>query len=307
MREMLFITAVLSFGCEAAPVVKAVPPLQVISQPTSVAAAPEEAKPKEKTLDLAALKASARGEAADVEWMDRNPQCRKRGRRSYCDGPRLIPKPFGKAKERAKRLGIGTKTTYLSLHKPSSEELLSHIAEEPYETLHWPVKEGYLGRGFGHVRRAALLERLHKGIDIPAAEGAEVVSINAGIVIYANNGVEGYGNLVVILHKDDSKSLYAHLRAAYVFAGQLVERGQPIGEVGKTGLARANHLHMEWRKVTGPVDPERLFVRRPSPEKEEQLQIEQGKRRDEAAQALEERRARANRRALRRAMARKNR
>lgn len=149
------------------------------------------------------------------------------------------------------------------LSGPAESELLAEVGGGAKHSLQWPVPAGVRGRGFGYVRRAAIGGRLHRGVDIPAEVGAAVVATNRALVVYADNGVHGYGNLVVLLHADDTRTLYAHLDRAYVVAGQRVERGERIGDVGRTGLTRAPHLHFEWRRRAVPRNPRRRFVGKP--------------------------------------------
>jgi murein DD-endopeptidase MepM/ murein hydrolase activator NlpD len=121
--------------------------------------------------------------------------------------------------------------------------------------LEWPVPGGVLGRGFGRVRRTELKHRPHLGLDIGAEEGTPIIAARGGLVVYSDNGLTGYGNAVMILHEDDTTTFYAHCKKTLVFAGELVERGEPIAEVGATGFAAAPHLHFEWRTGGWPRDP----------------------------------------------------
>jgi hypothetical protein len=118
--------------------------------------------------------------------------------------------------------------------------------------------------------------------------------VDDGIVAYANNGVSGYGNLVLIVHADGGTSLYAHLRASYLFAGQRVARGQTVGEVGTTGLSRAPHLHFEYRQDGHLTDPVPHFVDLPE---QVSAELERRAERHHRAQRRRARRARAARRA----------
>ena len=234
------------------------------------------------------------------EWLPEVQRCHRRGRH-FCDGPRRVPAPHGVAAERARRLGLGTRRTYdRVLSGAASPELLAE-AGTPEDDLLWPVPEGVEGRGFGYVRGGRLRERLHRGVDIPAGVGALVRSTNEGLVIYADNEVRGYGNLIVVLHGDDTRTLYAHLERAYVFAGQSVRRGEVIGAVGRTGLTRAPHLHFEWRRRAVPRNPSRRFVGRPDGETERRLYRDQLQRRREGQARLAEQRERRERRQARRA------
>lgn len=219
-------------------------------------------------------------------WMDEVRRCGRRGRRFFCDGPRRVPRAFGEAARLAERLGLGTPELFGRLRAVGpSEELLAAVDAPSEETLLWPVPSGFLGRGFGFVRQGPLAHRRHKGVDIPAPRGAEVRSTNAGLVVYADNGIEGYGNLVVVLHADATHTAYAHLREAWVFAGETVARGQGLGEVGTTGLSYAPHLHFEWWRRALPKNPTRHFAERPSAADERRLQIEAQQRREALARA----------------------
>ncbi len=264
------------------------PLLYLLTESASLAA-PSPKRPKPSPI------VAAPADLPTLEWMPDNRRCQHRGRRRFCDGPRRVPRPWGEAARRAEALGLGTIDTYSALlTRGASQELLDAVEEDPEPNLLWPVPDGTLGRGFGYVRRKALANRLHKGVDIPAAIGSEVRATNAGLVVYADNGVRGYGNLVVILHKDHTTTAYAHLQEAHVFAGQQVRRGQRIGRVGRTGLSYAPHLHFEWRRGVWPRNPLRRFVDRPSPERARELQRAAQRRRQEMRrQALLQRRARA--------------
>jgi len=57
-----------------------------------------------------------------------------------------------------------------------------------------------------------------------------------------------YGNVIVIKHADDLFTLYGHLSKIVVDAGQSVQAGDKIGEVGKEGVAIGSHLHFEVRR-----------------------------------------------------------
>ncbi|MEK7851325.1 MAG: M23 family metallopeptidase, partial [Deltaproteobacteria bacterium] len=113
----------------------------------------------------------------------------------------------------------------------------------------WPL-EGKLISGFG-IRNG----QQHKGIDIKAEEGTPVKAADSGKVIYSGNGLNGYGNLVIIKHEGTFFTVYAHNRKNMVSEGDLVGKGDLIAEVGDTGRATTPHLHFEVRKSKVTVDP----------------------------------------------------
>ncbi len=186
---------------------------------------------------------------------------RYRGRR-VCDGPRRIAVPTARAMANARAHNLGSKERAIELMRTGPTEALLALAGVARQDLMWPVANGRLWRGFGMVGRGRR-RRLHKGLDIGAPQGSPIRAINDGIVVYADNGMNGYGNIMIVLHADGSFSSYAHCRAAYVTAGEQVRRGQLIGEVGETGLARGAHCHFEFRRGGNVRNSLPLFSSRP--------------------------------------------
>lgn len=76
--------------------------------------------------------------------------------------------------------------------------------------------------------------------------GSAVVAAAPGVVAKADaTGRSGYGHHVVVDHQNGESTLYAHLDAVVVAAGQRVDQGAQLGTVGATGNARGAHLHFE--------------------------------------------------------------
>ncbi|MFM0728984.1 peptidoglycan DD-metalloendopeptidase family protein [Paraburkholderia sediminicola] len=97
-----------------------------------------------------------------------------------------------------------------------------------------------------------------KGIDISAAAGTPVIAAAPGTVVYAGNGLRGYGNLLIIKHNADYLTAYAHNRALLVKEGQSVGRGEKIAEMGDTDTDRVM-LHFELRYQGRSIDPSRAL------------------------------------------------
>jgi len=86
----------------------------------------------------------------------------------------------------------------------------------------------------------------HYGMDFPAKIGTPVRAVNDGrVVIAATYPVRG--GLVAIDHGAGLLSLYFHQSKLLVKVGQVVRRGDVIGQVGTTGLSAGPHLHLEMR------------------------------------------------------------
>ena len=96
----------------------------------------------------------------------------------------------------------------------------------------------------------------HKGIDISNKSTPPILAADAGKVVIAGwpDGI-GYGNRVLIDHGNGFATLYAHLAKIYVEAGQTVNRGDQIGQMGSTGRSTGTHLHFEIRKNGAAVNP----------------------------------------------------
>ena len=87
---------------------------------------------------------------------------------------------------------------------------------------------------------------LHGGIDYRSKAGDAVVATADGVVSFsAFSKSTGFGNLVTIQHSNGFKTRYAHLSQRSVKTGDLVQKGQKIGEVGSTGRSSGPHLHYE--------------------------------------------------------------
>lgn len=100
--------------------------------------------------------------------------------------------------------------------------------------------------------------RIHTGIDVSTAEGADVFAAAAGNVskVYSDPLL---GKTVEITHKDGSKSLYSNLSAdGLVSVGKEVTSGEKIGVVGDSAIseiADEAHLHFEIVVNGASVDP----------------------------------------------------
>jgi murein DD-endopeptidase MepM/ murein hydrolase activator NlpD len=96
----------------------------------------------------------------------------------------------------------------------------------------------------------------HSGIDIGAPSGTTIEAAASGTVILAQ-WYGGYGNCIIIEHKEGFRTLYGHIRSGgiKVKVGDEVEKGQKIAEVGSTGNSTGNHLHFGVYVNNESVDP----------------------------------------------------
>lgn len=138
--------------------------------------------------------------------------------------------------------------------KPKKEKKTEKKEEEKgedakiKETLFiWPVE----GKVIGKFRT----DGKNDGINIKVAEGTPVKASAEGDVMYAGSELKGFGNLLLIKHKDGWMTAYAHNSELLVKKGAAVKQGQHIAKSGKPDGAKEAQLHFEVRKGKQPVDP----------------------------------------------------
>lgn len=118
-----------------------------------------------------------------------------------------------------------------------------------------PVEFSRISSGFA-MRMHPILNswRQHNGIDFSAPTGTAVRAVGDGTVEFAGTQ-SGYGNIVIIKHRNNQETAYAHLSRVDVKVGQTVTQSQFIGAVGSTGWATGPHLHFEFRVNGEYADP----------------------------------------------------
>lgn len=118
-----------------------------------------------------------------------------------------------------------------------------------------PVEFSRISSGFA-MRMHPILNtwRQHNGIDFAAPSGTAVRAVGDGVVEFAGQQ-SGYGNIIIVKHRNDLSTVYAHLSRMDVKVGQSVAQSQFIGAVGSTGWATGPHLHFEYRVNGEYTDP----------------------------------------------------
>lgn len=118
-----------------------------------------------------------------------------------------------------------------------------------------PVRQGVISSGYGR-RIDPFLGRpaLHTGVDFKAPRGTKVFAAGAGDVVFVGRK-GGYGKLVEVAHGHGLVTRYAHLHRYHVSEGDVVRRGDYIGEIGSTGRSTGPHLHFETRRHDQPTNP----------------------------------------------------
>jgi murein DD-endopeptidase MepM/ murein hydrolase activator NlpD len=138
--------------------------------------------------------------------------------------------------------------------KAKSPPLVAAAPVSADGSIHWPVEAGVISSDYG-----ARWGKMHKGIDIAADVGEPVYAVAEGDVIYAGDGLRGYGNVIIIQHGQHLSSLYAHNSELNVKQGDHVGQGTLIALMGSTGHSTGPHVHFELRQGDVAVNPRTLL------------------------------------------------
>ena len=157
------------------------------------------------------------------------------------------------------------KTHQAMWFQPPGRDTLGVTHKGAYYTLDGKsLRRAYLGSpleftrissGFS-VRFHPILQkwRAHLGTDFAAPTGTPARTVGDGVVSFA--GVQGgYGNVVIVKHRNSHETVYAHLSKINVRVGESISQGQTIGLVGSTGWSTGPHLHFEFRVNGVHQDP----------------------------------------------------
>jgi murein DD-endopeptidase MepM/ murein hydrolase activator NlpD len=118
-----------------------------------------------------------------------------------------------------------------------------------------PVKKGWMSSRFGHRVDPITAKRAwHNGVDFAGKDGADVIAVAAGVVVYAGER-SGYGKMVEINHGSGYSTRYGHHKDLVVKAGDIVRKGEVVGLMGSSGRSTGPHVHFEVFKNGRVVDP----------------------------------------------------
>lgn len=160
-----------------------------------------------------------------------------------------------------------TKTPVAVIPPPASEPVVAKAeptkpVPEPKpkeEPIKWDIPK-YDDPWIWPVRGAIIdkFSATNKGLDIAGKVGSPIRATAAGKVVYAGEGLKGYGLLLIVKHDQNYLSAYGHNDRLLVVQGESVKQGQPIATLGRGPENRAM-LHFELRRNGKPVNPESLL------------------------------------------------
>jgi hypothetical protein len=140
---------------------------------------------------------------------------------------------------------ISTTTAAPMLPITSTTLVTEEVMIETRSSSKVPV-DGSVSQGFSYY---------HPGIDIQSTFDNPIYPFHQGMVVETGYQAGGYGNYVVVDHKNGYFSLYAHMNKVLVKNPDEVTQDSVIGTVGLTGHTTGSHLHLEVYENGAAVNP----------------------------------------------------
>lgn len=147
-------------------------------------------------------------------------------------------------------ISSGAQTAWESFRRQHAGERVNHInpvSDEVVVTSEMGHREA--PRTAGGRRGSSE----HRGLDLDTDNGNNRATIRAsaaGVVLFAGNNGNGYGNHIIIGHADGTTSFYGHMASIQPdLIGREIGSGQAIGVMGTTGNSSGVHLHYEQRRL----------------------------------------------------------
>lgn len=181
----------------------------------------------------------------------------------FIDPDGMAPCPSGDCDDPQTSTSKASPMSFMN-NSPSTAGAKREAKKEDDQKSISPVKDPVVSSEFNpnRVHPIQKVVKPHKGIDIvavpfSATDGKEVVSPKNGKVIAATNYADrpdGAGNRVHVRANTGEQFSFFHLQDGsidHLTAGQEINRGQRVGNIGTTGGSTGPHLHFEVRTPNG--------------------------------------------------------
>ncbi len=148
---------------------------------------------------------------------------------------------------------LGVSTTQAQEIEP--EQTVIAVTENPVKTESgtvYPVEKVIITQGYHFF---------HPAIDFDGLTGDPINPIMAGVVEKIEYSRFGLGTAIYVNHGNSLISVYAHLSKVDVQVGDKVTTTTKIGEMGATGRAFGDHLHLEVHQDGHPINPLSILPR----------------------------------------------
>jgi len=113
------------------------------------------------------------------------------------------------------------------IKQASRKETSKHSKNNLKLSWRWPIKVMKLENG-----------PVKSGVVLVGSVGELIRSSEKGKVVYAGDGLKGYGNLLIIMHRNEFLTAYGYNKRLLVKEGSVVGKGQAIAEIGRDNQKR---------------------------------------------------------------------
>ena len=132
-----------------------------------------------------------------------------------------------------------------AIKRAEAEKAAAGVEEHPYTggAFRWPCPSSTrVTSDYGtRVSPMSGASSNHKGIDIGASAGADIIAADGTVTAASYSSAAG--NYVMIDHGGGLYTVYMHASSLLVSPGQTVSAGDVIAKVGSTGISTGSHLH----------------------------------------------------------------
>lgn len=130
----------------------------------------------------------------------------------------------------------------------------------------WPVDPRYVSSYFHDQSYYDSVGSEHEAIDIPVAQGTEIVAPADAYVYFVNPPVEGGYGYVALKHTNGFLTVYGHVSEVMAERFQFIKAGEPFaksggapGTPGAGVMTSGAHLHLEVHRSREAMDPLRFL------------------------------------------------
>lgn len=148
---------------------------------------------------------------------------------------------------------VVTDTPVVEMAKAESKAVIAPVNGANL-AFRWPTEGKVISR-FGPKTNGLS----NDGINIAANKGDPIMAAADGEVAYVGNDLDGYGNLLILRHREGWMTSYAHAQEFLLNKGDTVTQGDVLGYVGATGSVKTPQLHFSVREGKIPIDPESVL------------------------------------------------
>ncbi len=121
-----------------------------------------------------------------------------------------------------------------------------------------PIAKGWLSSAYGNrIDPISGQPAWHAGVDFAGSQGSDVLAVASGVVVFADRR-DGYGKLIEVNHGNGISTRYGHHEKLLVKVGEIVKKGDVIGEMGSSGRSTGPHVHFEVLRNGRTIDPTRF-------------------------------------------------